>query len=63
MSQLLEKQQLQTEHLPMFFRNRTLDYTLLVVGALVAGFGAYTYFVPARLSVASTKLVTAPAVQ
>jgi len=47
MSQLLEKQQLQTEHLPMFFRNRTLDYTLLVVGALVAGFGAYTYFVPA----------------
>ncbi|WP_344256988.1 hypothetical protein [Terrabacter carboxydivorans] len=38
---------METEHLPRFFRNRTLDYTLLVVGALVAGFGAYAYLVPA----------------
>lgn len=47
MSQLLEKQETGTERLPRIFRNRTLDYTLLVIGALVAAFGAYTYFVPA----------------
>jgi hypothetical protein len=47
MSQLLEKERVGTEHLPRLFRNRTVDYTLLVIGALVAAFGAYTYFVPA----------------
>ena len=46
MSQLQEKQVVRTEHLPRFFRNRTVDYTLMVIGALVAAFGAYTYFVP-----------------
>ncbi len=46
MSQLLEKQATRTEQgLPRLFRNRTVDYTLIVVGALVAGFGAYAYFV------------------
>lgn len=47
MSQLLEKDRVRTEHLPRLFRNRTVEYTLLILGALVAGFGAYTYFVPA----------------
>ena len=43
MSQLLEKQSAQTvQHLPRLFRNRTVDYTLLVLGAVVAAFGAYT---------------------
>jgi hypothetical protein len=48
MSQLLEKQSAETEqHLPRLFRNRTVDYTLLVLGAVVAAFGAYIYFAPA----------------
>ena len=47
MSQLLEKERLETEHLPRLFRNRTADYTLMVIGALVAAFGAYTYYAPA----------------
>ena len=47
MSQLQEKQSVRTEHLPRMFRNRTVDYTLMVIGVLVAAFGAYTYFVPA----------------
>ena len=48
MSQLLEKQRAETEqHLPRLFRNRTVDYTLLVIGALVAAFGAYVYLAPA----------------
>ena len=48
MSQLLEKQSVQTEqHLPRLFRDRTVDYTLLVIGTLVAAFGAYVYFAPA----------------
>jgi hypothetical protein len=47
MSQLQEKPSVRTEHLPRLFRNRTVDYTLMVIGALVAAFGAYTYFVPA----------------
>ncbi|WP_157557578.1 hypothetical protein [Intrasporangium oryzae] len=46
MSQLQEKEVVRTEHLPRLFRNRTIDYTLMIVGALVAAFGAYTYFVP-----------------
>lgn len=47
MSQLLEKQTTRTEQgLPRLFRNRTVDYTLIVVGALVAAFGAYAYFAP-----------------
>ena len=48
MSQLLENQRADTEqHLPRLFRNRTVDYTLLVLGAVVAAFGAYIYFAPA----------------
>jgi len=47
MSQLQEKQVVRTEHLPRLFRHRTVDYTLMVIGVLVAAFGAYTYFVPA----------------
>ena len=47
MSDLQEKQVVRTEHLPRLFRNRTIDYLLIIVGALVAAFGAYTYFVPA----------------
>lgn len=46
MSQLQEMEGVRTEHLPRFFRNRTIDYTLMVIGVLVAAFGAYTYFVP-----------------
>lgn len=46
MSQLLQKETTRTEQgLPRLFRNRTVDYTLIVLGALVAGFGAFTYFV------------------
>ncbi|WP_353510313.1 hypothetical protein [Intrasporangium sp.] len=47
MSELQEKQAVTTEHLPRLFRHRTVDYTLIIIGALVAAFGAYTYFVPA----------------
>lgn len=46
MSQLQEKHVVRTEHLPRLFRHRVVDYTLIVIGALVAVFGAYTYFVP-----------------
>jgi hypothetical protein len=46
MSQVQEKERVGIEHLPHMFRNRTIDYTLMIVGALVAAFGAYTYFVP-----------------
>ena len=46
MSQLQDKQVTRTEHLPPMFRHRMVDYTLMVIGALVAAFGAYTYFVP-----------------
>jgi hypothetical protein len=46
MTQLQEMQTVRTEHLPRVFRHRTVDYTLMVIGALVAAFGAYTYFVP-----------------
>ncbi|GGM90141.1 hypothetical protein GCM10009721_14420 [Terrabacter tumescens] len=48
MSQLLQSQTTRTEQgLPRLFRNRTVDYTLIIIGALVAAFGAYTFFVPA----------------
>ena len=46
MSELQEKQVVTTEHLPRLFRSRTIDYALIIVGALVAAFGAYIYFVP-----------------
>jgi hypothetical protein len=46
MSQVQMKEHVRTERLPRMFRSRTVDYTLMVVGALVALFGAYTYFVP-----------------
>jgi hypothetical protein len=46
MTQIQEKELVRTEHLPRLFRHRTVDYTLMVIGALVALFGAYTVFVP-----------------
>lgn len=48
MTQLQEKEVVRTEHLPQLFRNRALDYTLLLIGALVAAFGAYTFFAPSN---------------
>ena len=47
MSELQEKHVVTTEHLPRLFRSRTIDYALIIVGALVAAFGACIYFVPA----------------
>jgi hypothetical protein len=47
MTQIQERELVRTEHLPRLFRHRTVDYTLVVIGALVALFGAYTLFVPA----------------
>lgn len=46
MSQLQEKQRVRTEQLPPLFRNRTIEYTLMALGALVAAFGFYAYFAP-----------------
>ena len=46
MSQVHMRERLSVEHLPRMFRNRTVDYTLMIVGALVALFGVYTYFAP-----------------
>ena len=46
MSRVQPKEQVTTERLPQLFRNRTIDYTLMIVGAIVAAFGAYTYFAP-----------------
>lgn len=46
MSHVQQKERVTTEHLPRLFRNRTIDYTLMIVGAVVAAFGAYTYFAP-----------------
>lgn len=46
MSQVQEKHRVRTEQLPRLFRNRTIEYTLMAVGALVAAFGVYTYFAP-----------------
>lgn len=57
MTQLLEKERVRTEHLPQLFRNRTMDYTLMVIGALVAAFGAYTYFVPSTWVLAGLSAV------
>jgi hypothetical protein len=52
MTQIQMKGQTSVEHLPRLFRNRTVDYTLIVVGAIVAAFGAYTYFAPSSWVVA-----------
>ncbi|MFZ5847812.1 MAG: hypothetical protein ACOYX5_10560 [Actinomycetota bacterium] len=46
MSQVQMREHIAVEHLPRMFRNRTVDYTLMLVGALAAAFGAYTYFAP-----------------
>lgn len=46
MSQVHMKEHVAVVNLPRMFRNRTVDYTLMVVGALAAAFGAYTYFAP-----------------
>lgn len=40
------KEQVTTEHLPRLFRNRTVEYSLMVIGAVVAALGAYSYFAP-----------------
>ena len=45
MTQIQMKGQTTVEHLPRLFRNRTVDYTLMILGAIAAAFGAYTYFV------------------
>lgn len=46
MTQFQVRERTTVEHLPRLFRNRTVDYTLMVIGAIVAAFGAYTYFAP-----------------
>lgn len=46
MPEVLQKDRMATERLPRMFRSRTVDYTMLLVGAVIAAFGAYTYFVP-----------------
>ncbi|TQJ51156.1 hypothetical protein [Phycicoccus sp. SLBN-51] len=46
MTQTQMKGQTSVEHLPRLFRNRTVDYTLISLGVVVAAFGAYTYFAP-----------------
>ena len=46
MSHVQQRERVTTERLPKLFRSRTIDYTLMIVGALVAAFGAYTYFAP-----------------
>lgn len=35
-----------TDRLPKVFRSRTVDYTLMIAGAIVAAFGAYTFYAP-----------------
>jgi predicted MFS family arabinose efflux permease len=52
MTQIQMKGQTTVEHLPRLFRNRTVDYTLMILGAIVAAFGAYTYFAPSSWVVA-----------
>lgn len=46
MAEVREKERVRTEHLPRLFRSRTIDYTLMIVGAVIALLGAYTYFAP-----------------
>lgn len=46
MPEVLQKERMTTEHLPPLFRSRTLDYTLMIIGAIVAAFGAYTMYGP-----------------
>ena len=46
MTQTQMRGQMTVEHLPRLFRSRTVDYTLMILGALVAAFGAYTWFAP-----------------
>lgn len=48
MSQVQMREHVAVEHLPRMFRHRTVDYTLMVLGALVAAFGAYTTLVPSN---------------
>ena len=52
MSQIREKERVRVEHLPRMFRRRTIDYTLMVVGAVIAALGAYTYFAPTSWALA-----------
>lgn len=52
MTQIQMREQTTLEHLPRLFRNRTVDYTLMIVGAVVAAFGAYTYVAPSSWVVA-----------
>jgi hypothetical protein len=46
MTQVQMREHVATERLPRLFRNRTVDYTFMIIGAVVAAFGAYTYFAP-----------------
>ncbi|HET7276821.1 MAG TPA: hypothetical protein VFJ22_01965 [Dermatophilaceae bacterium] len=52
MTQIQMREQTSVEHLPRLFRNRTVDYTLMILGAIVAAFGAYTYFAPSSWVIA-----------
>jgi hypothetical protein len=47
MSQMLEKKTPVEHVVPPLVRSRAIDYTLLVIGALVAAFGLYTFLAPA----------------
>jgi hypothetical protein len=46
MPEVLKRDRMTPDRLPRMFRSRTVDYALLVVGAVIAAFGAYTYFAP-----------------
>ncbi len=52
MTQVQMRERVSVEHLPRLFRNRTVDYTLMIVGAIVAAFGAYTFYAPTSWVVA-----------
>ena len=46
MSQIMKDDLSTHMHLPPLLRSRALDYTLLIIGAIVAAFGVYTYYAP-----------------
>lgn len=46
MSQMMKSDLTSHTHLPPLLRSRALDYTLLIIGAIVAAFGVYTYYAP-----------------
>lgn len=46
MSQMMKHDLSTQTHLPPLLRSRALDYTLLIIGAIVAAFGVYAYYAP-----------------